>query len=81
MNLDKAIEILSNHGVKPEGATWQDYLDAVKLGIEAIKRLKQNRTLHFIPSLKPLPEETTDPSIIDPQHDNDVSKTLQRRAK
>lgn len=40
MNIPKAIEILSNHGLKPEGATWQDYLDAIKLSIEALKLYK-----------------------------------------
>lgn len=37
MNLRKAIEILSNNGLKPEGTTWGEYLEAIKLAIEALE--------------------------------------------
>lgn len=43
MKLEKAIEICSNHGLKPQGSTWGDYLDAIKLLIEAGKREVRHR--------------------------------------
>lgn len=58
LNSKEAIEILNislEKGYQPE---IEDLNGAVNLGIEALKRLEQNRTLHFIPSLKLLPGET-----------------------
>lgn len=58
MKIEKAIEELKGLD-EVQGGMWRkDLQDAIKLGIEALKRLEQNRTLHFIPSLKLLPGET-----------------------
>lgn len=60
MNIPKAIEILHLlFGHIYEGSEL-DRDTAIKLGIEALKRLEQNRTLHFVPSLKLLEGETKD---------------------
>lgn len=60
MTLEKAIELLSSHGLKPKTAKWQDYLDAAQLGVEAMKRWKERHgrcpdDINFL-----LPGETKD---------------------
>jgi len=42
MTIDEAIELLSNNGLRPPGATWGDYLKAVQLGISALKAVKRS---------------------------------------
>ena len=37
MTIDKAIKMLKTHGLVDEKDTIQDYMNAVKLGIEALK--------------------------------------------
>lgn len=58
MKLSKAIEILTDSIADNTLLITLEHDAAVKLGIEALKRLEQNRTLHFIPGLKLLPGET-----------------------
>lgn len=58
MTIDKAIEILTALARPIREDENPDDSDALKLGIEALKRLEQNRTLHFIPSMKLLEGET-----------------------
>lgn len=58
MKLAKAIEILDNHGLKPEDATWGDYLDAVKLGTEALKLEMKRRNFGIPYEEDLLPGET-----------------------
>ena len=60
MNLAKAIEILSNNGLCPEGTTWGEYLEAVRLGAEALKRCQRLRSDKHCSPIKPLPGETED---------------------
>lgn len=58
MNSRKAIEILNHHSILLMTTEDHDYLDALKLGIEALKRIQLGRTgvQRFAHSL--LPEET-----------------------
>lgn len=58
MKLTKAIEIVQHHGVTDDGATWQDYLDAVKLLIEAGKLIDYCRSGNYDPPFELLPGET-----------------------
>lgn len=60
MQISKAIELLQKHGVTDDSATWQDYLDAVELGIEALERQRDKGMLTFAGMLEPLSGETTD---------------------
>ena len=57
MTIDEAIRILKADKSDEVATEMEDIDGALQLGIEALKRLKQNRTLHFIPSLKLLPGE------------------------
>ena len=58
MTLEKAIEILTDilRCVKPGDPP--DEHDAIKLGIEALKRLQEHRTSHIDIGLRALPGET-----------------------
>ena len=60
MNIDKAIEILSDEAYKGSVTFNLDRKDAVKLGIEALKREENYRMAH--PDVAPylLPGETED---------------------
>lgn len=58
MNLVKAIEIGSNNGLKPEGVTWGEYLEAIKLLVEAGKAVKRSRLLWGDRGVPTLPGET-----------------------
>ena len=58
MTIDKAIEILTSYGLQPNDAAWEDYLDAVKLGVQALKRCKVLAENSPLWAAKPLPGET-----------------------
>ena len=58
MNLPKAIQILSNHGLKPVNTTWGEYLEALKLGIEALKAIERHRKTELQARWLVLPGET-----------------------
>ena len=60
MTIDKAIEILNLWNGRTEGLIIQDITDALKLGIEALKRVKsfQGKGNNIIGC--PLPGETKD---------------------
>ena len=58
MKLSKAIQILELYGVVDDSSTWQDYLDAQKLGIEALKSIQVSRTRPVPYNIAPLPGET-----------------------
>ncbi len=63
MKVSQAIELLSYSSEQNTILITGDDKDALKLGIEALKRLEQNRTLHFIPSLKLLEGETLEEEV------------------
>ena len=58
MNIEKAIEILDTHQCDMPRNEVPDLIDAMKLGIEALKRIKEERTGYetYAPDL--LPGET-----------------------
>lgn len=58
MQLAKAIEILTDWGVISKPQVDQDLLDAVKLGIEALKRGRNNRKYPELTPYPLLPGET-----------------------
>lgn len=60
MNIPRARKILSKHGVTDDSATWQDYLDAVKMAIEALKREEDWREDLPANEIALLPGETQD---------------------
>jgi len=45
MTIEEAIEILANLSQAPEGAIFQPTRAAIKLGIEAMKRVKKERDI------------------------------------
>lgn len=58
MNIEKAIEILSDSANRGVTTFNQDFQDAQRLGIEALKAIQKTRTNeHYIP-VTPLPGET-----------------------
>lgn len=56
MTLDRAIKILK------EGGSQADFLEATKLAIEAMKRLKEYREWHRSTADSPLLGETKEPT-------------------
>lgn len=60
MKIDKAKEILEAHTHEDEYLFSDDDVDAVKLGIEALKRVKNTRRPHSYFKEVALPGETTD---------------------
>lgn len=58
MKLDEAIEILSDSAHLGMTTFNQDYKDALKLGIEALKRLRQEKDEIPDTLWNPLPGET-----------------------
>lgn len=58
MKLREAIEILKDWGVISKPQVDQDLLDAVKLGIEALKLIKKQRAIPDYDSGYLLPGET-----------------------
>jgi len=58
MLLKKAIEILENHQADMPRNEVPDLIDAIKLGIEGLKRLRTIRTPYREVGYSPLPGET-----------------------
>jgi len=58
MTIDKAIEILHQEVATNPFIRQTDLQDALKLGIEALKRLEDNRKGYAIPPNDPLTGET-----------------------
>ena len=58
MTLDKAIEILSEEVKHPYSAKKMSRPDAIKLGIEALERLRAYRKGNLYPISELLPGET-----------------------
>lgn len=60
MKISKAIEILQDIVHQGEGCFDDDDLDAIKLGIEALKFALISRDPYGVPSYSPLPGEDTE---------------------
>jgi len=60
MKLEKAIEILSSPTARAGIEGIVEFEDAVSLGIEALKRLKEHREDHIEIIFRALPGETKD---------------------
>ena len=58
MKLEKAIEILDYMTKHRNVKSLEDCIDAIKLGIEALKRFQEGRPKHFISTVLLLPGET-----------------------
>jgi len=58
MKLEKAIEIGSYNGLKPEGTTWGEYLEAIQLLAEAGERILKERRIEDDPDWGRLFSET-----------------------
>lgn len=58
MKLTEAIEILTVNALEPGSYLPPDYIDAVKLGIEALKRQKDWKARVSAHVYEPLPGET-----------------------
>jgi len=58
MTLEKAIELLKGADRKDITPASQEFRDAIRLGIEALKRIHQNRYQPPIPDAALLPGET-----------------------
>ncbi len=62
MEIKKAIEILEEFRIPDPGEDWQDIDNAIKLGIEALKRQEARRKLYSNTYYQPLPGETEESS-------------------
>jgi hypothetical protein len=62
MTLEKAIKVLTDMGTPHFQGSTEDILKARKLGIEALKRLQDNRRDPEFDHWIPLPGETESPS-------------------
>lgn len=58
MELEKAIEILQFNLVVPSEPQDSDFLAAIKLGVEALKRIKHTRDANITMNWRSLPGET-----------------------
>ena len=58
MKIEKAIEILTTHTKEPCTISFDDLKEAEKLGIEALKRVKDNRENLLPFAFHALPGET-----------------------
>lgn len=58
MTIDKAIKILTNLGNTNPKADTRNYKQALKLGIEALKRVQEHRHYNVASSAIKLPGET-----------------------
>lgn len=58
MKLDKAIKVLGDYKMESAFEATPDFEDALKLGIEALKRHKHNESCFEPGAVKPLPGET-----------------------
>ncbi len=57
MEIPKAIELLNGYPLKPETAEDHDFLDALKLGAAALKRINTMRSYNINQAILPLPGE------------------------
>ena len=60
MKLDEAIKILTEIPIDLEAMLTEDDCEAIKLGIEAFKRLQTSRNRMIYYEIEPLPGETKD---------------------
>ena len=58
MTIDEAIEVLSCELVQEDIRSFYDFQKALKLGIEALRRLQQRRIIHSMGNKELLPGET-----------------------
>ena len=58
MNLEKAVELLGDMVTFRYSARQTDDGDAIKLGIQALRRLMEHRKYHRDVTARPLPGET-----------------------
>jgi len=58
MKLDEAIKNLSELGEYGRNKGWDNWGDAIKLGIKALERCKHLATLHGFENIRPLLGET-----------------------
>ena len=58
MKLDKAVEILNDYKMQSAFEATPDFEEAIKLGIEALKRLQRQRSGDLSLIKTPLPGET-----------------------
>lgn len=58
MKIEKAIEILELYIPEPDSVGVEDSVDAIQLGIEALKCVENNRKFEVPNSVNPLPGET-----------------------
>jgi hypothetical protein len=58
MTIDEAIKILNHYQVEGEAPCPPKLDDALKLGIEALKKIKRQRLYQFKGEIRPLPGET-----------------------
>ena len=63
IKLSKAIEILNTHQCDMPRDKVPDLIDAIKLGIEALKRLQEHRTEHIDITFRALPGETPEEEV------------------
>ena len=57
MEILKAIELLNGYPLKPKTAEDHDFLDALKLGKAALKRINTMRSYNINQAILPLPGE------------------------
>ncbi len=58
MNIEEAIEVLEQDHTSQETGEQSDYQDAIQLGIDALKWIKEGRVTYTMFPNKPLPGET-----------------------
>jgi len=63
MTLEKAIEILTINAHEPNSYLPPDYIDALKLGIEALLARREHRDHDPNHTYSPLPGETKNPQL------------------
>lgn len=60
MTLDRALEVTDEDGRESGEGTWEEYLEAIKVGREALQRINHNRLINNHPDQALLPSETRD---------------------
>lgn len=58
ITIDRAIEVIAEDGLESGEGTWEEYLEAIQLGREALKLNKTMRETYAHPELLILPGET-----------------------
>lgn len=66
MELAKAIELLDDLHKIPDTQLDPDYLDAIRLGIEALKRYRDKASLTYAGMLLPLEGQTPPDTLLHP---------------